>query len=81
MRPDVKVSGVLGLVEVLMITTFAVPVQTPLTEITSPLCTSEKLIFPLLLMLCIIAGTPLRNRYCRGLSYATGKCKVNINRL
>lgn len=58
-RPELNCSGVVGVVGVL-ITTFAFPAQMPLTEITSPLCTSEKLTLPLLLMLCMLINTPLR---------------------
>lgn len=59
MIPDVNCSGVAGVVGV-FITRDAFPVQTPFTEITSPVCTSEKLMFPLLLRLCILINTPFR---------------------
>lgn len=57
-------SNVLGLggVVVRSSSMVAFPAQTPLTEMASPLFTSEKLIVPVLLTLCILIMTPCRNR-------------------
>jgi hypothetical protein len=59
--PAPKFSGVAGLVGTLT-TTEALPVHTPLMEMLSPLCTSERKMVALLLTLCKLISTPLRNR-------------------
>jgi len=59
-RPVIKCSGVPGVVETL-IAISTVPVQTPFMEMTSPVCTSDKLMLPLLLILCILINMPFLN--------------------
>lgn len=60
MIPAANCWGETGTVGVSMTIT-AWPVQTPFTEMESPLCTSENRIFPLLLILCILISTPFLN--------------------
>ncbi len=60
MSPGLNVLGDAGVVVVLTVT-WALPVHTPFTEITSLLCTSENVTLPVLLMLCILINTPFLN--------------------
>ena len=60
MGPASKFCGDAGVVGTLIFTS-ALPVHTPVVEIMSPLCTSDRKILLLLLTLCKLINTPLRN--------------------